>query len=43
MLQIRDLNVEIEGKEILHSINLSIGAGETHAIFGPTVAARPLC
>lgn len=35
MLQIRDLNVEIEGKEILHSINLSIGAGETHAIFGP--------
>src|SRR4030042_5987854 len=35
MLQIKDLSVEIEGKQILHDINLSIGAGETHALFGP--------
>jgi len=35
MLEIRDLSVEVEGKEILHSINLSVRAGETHAIFGP--------
>ena len=35
MLQIKDLSVEIEGKRILHDINLSIGAGETHALFGP--------
>jgi Fe-S cluster assembly ATP-binding protein len=35
MLQIKGLSVEIEGKQILHDINLSIGAGETHALFGP--------
>ena len=35
MLKIRDLDVEVEGKQILHDINLSLGAGETHAIFGP--------
>lgn len=35
MLQIKDLSVEVEGKQILRDINLSIGAGETHALFGP--------
>ncbi len=35
MLQIKDLSVEVEGKQILKGINLSIGAGETHALFGP--------
>jgi Fe-S cluster assembly ATP-binding protein len=35
MLQIRDLSVEVEGREILHDVNLSVGEGETHAIFGP--------
>ena len=35
MLQVHDLSVEVEGKEILHQINLSIGEGETHALFGP--------
>ena len=35
MLQIKDLSVEVEGKQILKDINLSIGAGETHALFGP--------
>jgi len=35
MLQIRDLSVVVEGKQILHDVNLSIGAGETHALFGP--------
>ena len=35
MLQIRDLSVDVEGKQILHDINLLIGAGETHALFGP--------
>jgi Fe-S cluster assembly ATP-binding protein len=35
MLQIKDLSVEVEGKQILHDVNLSIGAGETHALFGP--------
>jgi Fe-S cluster assembly ATP-binding protein len=35
MLQIKDLSVEVEGKQILKDINISIGAGETHALFGP--------
>ncbi len=35
MLQIKDLSVEVEGKQILHDVHLSIGAGETHALFGP--------
>lgn len=35
MLQIKDLSVEVEGKQILHDVNLSMGEGETHALFGP--------
>ncbi len=35
MLEIHDLNVEVEGNQILHDVNLSIGVGETHALFGP--------
>jgi Fe-S cluster assembly ATP-binding protein len=35
MLEIKDLSVEIEGRQILHDINLNIKAGETHVLFGP--------
>jgi len=35
MLEIRNLDVEVEGKQILHNVNLSLGDRETHAIFGP--------
>jgi Fe-S cluster assembly ATP-binding protein len=35
MLQIKDLSVAVGGKQILKDINLAIGAGETHALFGP--------
>jgi Fe-S cluster assembly ATP-binding protein len=35
MLKIRNLDVEVEGKQILHNVNLSLGVRETHAIFGP--------
>ena len=34
MLQIEDLWVEVQGKEVLKGINLSIGKGETHCLFG---------
>jgi len=34
-LEIKDLYVEIEGKEILNGINLTIGDGEVHALMGP--------
>ncbi len=35
LLEIVDLHVEIEGKKILNGINLSLNAGEIHAIMGP--------
>ncbi len=34
-LTIKDLHVEIEGKEILKGVNLEIKGGEIHAIMGP--------
>ncbi|WP_085991443.1 Fe-S cluster assembly ATPase SufC [Oceanobacillus senegalensis] len=35
VLEIKDLHVEIEGKEILKGVNLTIKGGEFHAIMGP--------
>lgn len=35
VLEIKDLHVEIEGKEILKGVNLTLKTGETAAIMGP--------
>ena len=35
LLNIKDLYVDVEDKEILHGVNLSIGKGETHVLMGP--------
>ncbi len=40
MLKIRDLSVAVEGKEIIHDINLTIKNGETHVLFGPNGAGK---
>jgi Fe-S cluster assembly ATP-binding protein len=40
MLEIKDLSVSIENKEILHDINLVIKTGETHVLFGPNGAGK---
>lgn len=40
MLELKDLSVTIENREILHDINLTIGEGETHVLFGPNGSGK---
>ncbi len=40
MLEIRDLHAEINGKEILKGVDLTINKGEVHAIMGPNGAGK---
>ena len=35
VLEIKDLHVEIEGKEILKGVNLTLQTGQVAAIMGP--------
>jgi Fe-S cluster assembly ATP-binding protein len=40
MLTIKDLRAGIEGKEILKGLNLTVNAGEVHAIMGPNGSGK---
>lgn len=40
MLEIKNLHVSIEGKEILKGIHLKVRAGEVHAIMGPNGSGK---
>ena len=41
-LEIKDLHVSIEDKEILKGVNLTLKTGEIHAIMGPNGTCKSL-
>src|SRR6187551_2791943 len=40
MLQIKNLQASVDGKQILNGLNLNIKAGEVHAIMGPNGSGK---
>jgi len=40
MLDIKNLHVSVEGKELLHDVNITILDGEVHSLFGPNGSGK---
>lgn len=40
MIEINNLCVEVEGKQILKNLDLSVPAGQVHAIMGPNGSGK---
>ena len=40
LLQVQDISVKIEDKQVLNGVNLNVGAGETHVLMGPNGAGK---